>query len=289
MTESMDSTGSGHGYVIDAENAAEMARLMHQDQLLTQELGGLVTEPIDLSAVFQVLDIACGSGGWLLDLAATYPHLRGVGIDISQLMTDYANSLATSKGLSNVEFQVMDATKPLDFPDNSFDLVNARILTGFLSTQQWPALVQECYRIARPGGVVRLTEVEWGITNSAAYDTMTGWAAFGNAQAGHSFSPHGRVFGTTPMLKHFLRRAGLQNVQHRAYAVDYSAGATAYEANVQNYLIFYKLFQDFLVQMNVATRDVVQQVYQQMEREMQAEDFCALDLYVTAWGYKGAS
>ena len=286
MTESVASNGSGHGYVIDAENAAEMARLMHQDHLLTQELGGLVPEPIDLSVVFQVLDIACGPGGWLLDLTTQYPHLRGVGIDISQLMIDYANSLAASQGLPNVQFQVMDAAKPLKFPDDSFDLVNARILTGFLSTQQWPTLVQECYRILRPGGIIRLTEVEWGLTNSVAYDTLTGFAALGNYRAGHSFSPHGRVFGTTPMLKRFLRQAGFQQVQHRAYAVDYSAGATAYEDNVHNYLIFYKLFQDFLVQMGVATAEEVEQIYEQMEKEMRADDFCALDLYVTAWGYK---
>src|SRR5207244_11733849 len=106
MSDTRDSsTGpSGYeGYVMDAENAAEMARLMVQDHLLTQAMGGLVPEQSDLSQVYHVLDIACGSGGWLLDLVTQYPHLQGIGIDISQLMIEYDTSLATSQGLSNMQ------------------------------------------------------------------------------------------------------------------------------------------------------------------------------------------
>ncbi len=176
MTDSMDSSSGAHryeGYALDAENAAEMARLMVQDRLLTQAMGGVLPEQSDLSQVYHVLDIACGPGGWLLDLVTQYPHMQGVGIDISQLMMEYASSLATSQGLSNVQFHVMDAMQPLHFSDNTFDLVNGRIFTGFLSTHQWSALLQECARITRPGGILRFTEAEWGFTNSAAYDTLS--------------------------------------------------------------------------------------------------------------------
>lgn len=51
-------------YVIDAESAAEMARLMRQDQLMTAGMGGIFPEQIDLSGVQRVLDLACGPGGW---------------------------------------------------------------------------------------------------------------------------------------------------------------------------------------------------------------------------------
>ena len=122
MTDIPD-TSSGtqyyEGYVMDAENAAEMARLMLQDRLLNQAMGGLLAERNDLAHLYRVLDIACGPGGWLLDLTTQYPHMQGMGIDISQLMIDYANTLARTQKLSNVQFRVMDATKPLDFSDRS--------------------------------------------------------------------------------------------------------------------------------------------------------------------------
>ena len=56
-------------YFIDAEDAAEMARLTHQDRLLTKGMGGLFPDSFDLSEVHDILDIACGPGGWVLDVA----------------------------------------------------------------------------------------------------------------------------------------------------------------------------------------------------------------------------
>lgn len=274
------------GYVIDAENAAEMARLMLQDRLITRAMGGVLPEETDLSQVFHVLDIACGPGGWLLDLVSQYPHIQGIGIDISHLMMSYANNLAEERDLPNAQFHVMDVTQPLHFANNSFDLVNGRILTGFLTTQQWSALMQECARITRPGGILRLTEVEWGFTNSAALDTLSGMTALSFYRAGHTFSPSGRTIGTANMLRLLLKRAGYQDIQYRAHAVDFSTGAEAHESNVQNVLVVYKLIQPFFVQMQVATEEELQRLYMQIEEDMQKEDFCAIDYYLKVWGKK---
>ena len=274
------------GYLSDAENASEMARLMIQDRLLTQAMGGVVPEPIDLSLVYHVLDIGCGPGGWLLDLGTQYLHIQGIGIDISHLMTQYATSLATAQDLSNVRFEVMDATQPLRFADNSFDLVNGRILMGFLTTPQWPSLLQECYRITSPGGTLRLAEGEWGFTNSAALDRFTSLSVRSFALAGHSFSPSGRTFGTIAVLPHFLRRVGYQNVEHRAYAIDFSAGTSLHEANIQNLLIVYKLLQPLFVQVQLITQEELNILYAQMEQELQADDFCGIDYYLTVYGNK---
>ena len=49
-------------YVIDAENAAEMARLMRQEQIVTAGMGGIFPEQSDLSEIRHVLDLACGPG-----------------------------------------------------------------------------------------------------------------------------------------------------------------------------------------------------------------------------------
>ena len=284
-TSDEDTTQSTH-YVIDAENAAEMARLMVQDRLLTTAMGGPFAEQKDVSLIHQVLDIGCGPGGWLLDVASHYPHIQGVGIDISQLMIAYATSLVHTRTLPNVTFRVMDATGSLDFAAESFDLVNGRILTGFLSTSGWGALLQECWRITRGGGMLRLTEPEFGFTNSAALDALTGLTAQALQRSGHSFSPHGRTFGTTPLLRLLLRQAGYSAIRHQASVVDYSAGTELHQSNVQNLLVVYQLLQPFLVQMQVASLSELQALYQQMEHEVQQADFCGIDYYLTVWGMK---
>ena len=83
-----------------------------------------------------------------------------------------------------------------------------------------------------------------------------------------------------------MRRAGYQNIQHQAHAIDYSAGSEIHESNVQNIQVFYKLIQPFFVQTQVATEEELQRLYEQMEEDMQAEDFCAIDYYLTVWGRK---
>ncbi|MBV9229389.1 MAG: methyltransferase domain-containing protein [Chloroflexi bacterium] len=286
LPDSSSERQSHEGYVLPAENAAEMARLMLQDHLLTQIMGGSLPEQPDLSSIHRVLDVACGPGGWLLDLGTQYPQVQGIGIDISELMTEYATSLAISQNVSNVQFRVMDATGPLDFPDNTFDLVNGRILMGFLATQQWPGLLKECHRITQPGGILRLTEPEWAFTNSAAFDKLAGLAALAMHRAHHTFSPSGRTFGTASVLRLLLRRAGYQNIQYRANAADFSAGTEIHTNYIQDILVVYKLIEPFVAMMQVATQEELTSLYAQMEVELQAEDFCGVDYYLTVWGRK---
>ena len=64
------------GYVIDVESPAETARLMKQDRLLTECMGGVFPEGVDLSTSTAILDLACGPGGWALDVAFAYPHIQ---------------------------------------------------------------------------------------------------------------------------------------------------------------------------------------------------------------------
>ena len=287
LPNSSSGTQSYEGYALDSEDTVEMERLLVQDRVITQAMGGVLPEQSDLSGIHQVLDIACGPGGWILNLAQHSPHIQAIGIDISRLMTEYATNLATSRGLANARFQVMDATQPLSFPDQTFDLVNGRILVGFLSQPQWPTLIQECARITRPGGILRLTEAEWGFTNSPAFDTLSSFIGLALYRAGHSFSPHGRTVGTGNILRLLLQQAGYQDIECKAHAVDYSAGTDLHEGNVQDHLLFHKLIQPFFVQMQVATQEELDYLLEQMEAEVQAPDFCAIDYYLTVWGRKG--
>jgi ubiquinone/menaquinone biosynthesis C-methylase UbiE len=275
-------------YFIDAENVAEMARLMNQDRLMTKSMGGLFPERSDLSNIHNILDIACGPGGWVLDVARTYPEMQVMGIDLSQLMVEYARSQALTQGLKNASFRVMNALKPLNFPDNSFDLINARIIVGFMPTTAWPKLLQECSRILWPHGSIRLTEVEAPITNGVACEKLNAMVTRALKVAGQSFSPDGEHTGITPMLSRFLHNAGYENIQQRAHVVDYSAGMDAHLGFYQNFMVGYKLFQPFLVKMGVTTLQEVEGLYQQALEEMQSDNFCAILFLLTVSGERPA-
>lgn len=285
-----DSTQSENVYFMDPESGAEMVRLINLDRLTTKCMGGLFSEQstADLAAFHRILDIACGPGGWVQEVAYAYPKMDAVGIDISRTMVSYARTQAEVQHLDNAHFQVMDATKPLEFPDLSFDLVNARLI-GFFPKAVWPSLLQECLRITRPNGIIRLTEIEMGvcgITNSIAVERLNALVTWALHLTGHGFSPDGRHMGTTPLLARFLRDAGYQNVQQRAHVMDYSVGTDAHEGFCQNNMVGFKLIQPFLLQAEVTTQEEVDLLYEQMLVEMRSHDFCGLAYFLTVWGTK---
>lgn len=272
-------------YILGAESGPEMARLMNQDRLLTHGMGGLFPERNAVSTMHNILDIACGPGGWALDVAHTYQKINVVGIDISPRMVEYARTQAWTQGLENASFRVMNALGPLDFPDNSFDLVNARFLVGFMPQAGWSAFLRECRRITRPGGIVRLTEFdEPGTTNSKTFEECKALAFRAVRKAGFSSSPDGHNYGIFSLLGSFLRHNGFQNIGQKAHIIDFSAGTDAFETMFQNCSVAFQLVQPFLLKMNLVTQD---EMYQQMLIEMMKEDFCAIWVYLTVWGQKG--
>jgi SAM-dependent methyltransferase len=131
----LESTRSETTYLNDPESDAEMARLIKQGRVLTACMGGVFPEQRGhLNGIHDVLDIACGPGGWALEVASSYPHMQVTGCDISRAMIEYATLQASLQHLENVRFEVLDATAPLPFADASFDLVNARTITIFMRT-----------------------------------------------------------------------------------------------------------------------------------------------------------
>ncbi|HLI06466.1 MAG TPA: methyltransferase domain-containing protein [Ktedonobacteraceae bacterium] len=288
MSVSNNASGDENAYFIDAENVAEMARLAMQDRLTTKAMGGLLPEQTDLSAIHDILDIACGPGAWALDMAQAFPQMQVTGIDISRLMVEYAKAQAREKNLHNASFQVMDALNPLEFADNSFDLVNARFITGFMSKAAWPLLVRECMRVLRPGGILRLTECESPLTNSKGSERMYELLAQALARTERIFSVDGRHIGITPVLGRLLHDAGFAAIQKTSHVIDYSFGTEAHAGCYQDVRTFLKLLQPFFVNIGVTTQEEVNRLYLQTLEEMQSEDFCGIFFFLTAWGTKPA-
>lgn len=272
-------------YVIDPESGAEMARLIEQDRLFTQHIGGLFPPEMDTAALHSVLDLACGPGGWVLDTAFAHPHIEVIGVDISKAMIEYARAFARVQHLENAHFEIMNVLKPLDFDDNSFDMVNARFLTGFMSPGDWAPLLQECRRILHPGGILRLVEAEdFGITNSPAIEKFTQLSISAGRQLGRIFFAASRFGGTGAMLGRLLRQSGFQDVYQPCYIIDWSADTQAFYPMHTNVKVVLQLIKPFLLMTKVLSPEAFETLYEQALAEMNSPDFVATMLYMSAWG-----
>ncbi len=286
MTTSPEFSEQPTNTYILGHTATEKVRLIEQDRHFTQAMGGLLVEQEDLSGIHRVLDVACGPGGWALELAEQYPHMQVVGVDIDAGMIEYATTLARASRLDNVTFRLMNALDPLDFPTASFDLVNARFLVGFLPTTAWPRVLQEFARINRRGGIIRLTEQEWTGCSSPAYETAQRLTFRSSVRAGVNFAADARQIGITPRLHRFLHQAGYVDIQETAHAIDFSAGTPAHRNVCQDLLIAQQVLQPFKIGMGVATQDHLDQLQQQMTLEMLMDNFYGIMYLLTTWGKK---
>lgn len=280
--------GAGSTYHIDTEQAAELARLMQQNRLAIEAMGGVFPEELTLPKEGRVLDLACGPGGWILEAAFLYPQADFIGVDISPSMIEYARAQAQARRLENASFLVMDVMKPLAFPDASFDVINGRLLSSFMLPMAWPELLKECWRLLKPGGVLCLTDTEGPLTNSEATERFFALSFQALKRAGQSFSPDGRHIGITPQLAPFLRQGGFEQVRLRASALDWSSEAPAHYSFFKDVMILLEVSRPFLIHLGLATKEELERLAQQALAEMQAGDFRGLAVAVTAWGCKPA-
>jgi ubiquinone/menaquinone biosynthesis C-methylase UbiE len=272
-------------WVQDRSNEEELIRLQLQDQLVTRSMGGpLPEQPAD--ATFQrILDVGCGTGGWLIEAATTYPTASLlVGIDISERMIKYAREHAEAQQVNNrVQFRTMDALLILDFPAFYFDLVNHRFGWSWLRTWDWPKLLQEYQRVTLPGGVIRVTECEINESTSPTLTQLNQLLLQALYRAGHFFvQERNSVINELPRL---LKQHGLQNVQARAHTLIYRAGTPEGQLFYEDIKHAYRTFVPFLRKWARVPEDY-ETVYQQLLDEMQQPDFVATWRLLTVWGNK---
>ncbi|QBD82783.1 class I SAM-dependent methyltransferase [Ktedonosporobacter rubrisoli] len=272
------------GYFVPLEEERETARLIGFHRFLTEALGGLFPEHCSLQGCTSLLDLACGPGGWALDVAEHFPHLKVIGGDTSPSRIAYAQAQAQARHLPNVQFQVMDVLEPFPWLAASFDLINARLLQGFLPAQQWPFFLKKCTQVLRAGGRLRLTECENTLTTAPTLEQLSLKHAQAYQRVGYSFSPSGTGVGITVALASLLREAGLSQVQQHVAGIDFSAGTAAHPSMVSYFQTLLPLVLPFLVKQGVLQEEEGLQMIAQALQEMQATNFSGLWYFRTVWG-----
>ena len=268
------------------EQGVEVPRLFHFDLPPLKQTGQPFPEQADISGIYRVLDIASGNGQWAISAAQALPQVQFVGIERNAQLVEQARAQAKASGVNNATFTVMDPFEPLDLPDGTFDLVNARYLVGLLQAAAWPRMLQEFVRVTRPGGVIRLTENDLPISNTVAFAHLGGLISDALYETKRSFSSNGQLLCATPALKRLLQDAGSQQVQQAVWFINFSAGMSAHADLCQQLGETYRLVEPFLIRTGVTTQEAVAQTYQQMLSEMQSDDFCAGAFSLTVWGTK---
>src|SRR5579872_1806886 len=121
-------------------------------QTFLYEQGLMLPLEVDLTHVWTMLDVACGSGQWVRDMATWSPDMTIVGVDRQLEMIEQARYLSDIWRPGNTSFLVGNMYHMTEIEDESFDLVHARFLAPAVAPQAWPFLLQECMRVCRVGG-----------------------------------------------------------------------------------------------------------------------------------------
>jgi len=284
MQDTLD--GSRTTPVVDPKNTVEIIRLDTQNRLMTEAVG-VFPETLDLTNVSRILDLGCGLGGWTMDAAFTL-EAHCVGVDSRASLIEFAQMRAHSTSIDGLAtFQVMEITHPLSFADASFDLINIRFLAGLLETTQWPAVLQECFRVLKPGGSVLLTEAEWATTSSPTAEQLARSVTEAFWKAGLGFSVDGRDLGVVHALPNLLRRCGACDIHVETRLLDFSYRQTQYYAMVHHLWTTYVVLQPFLTTMGYGSQEDLYALSDRLADELTEETFRGGVILLQAWGHKG--
>ncbi len=278
-TEEPASTYIAYDRRLDKE---EIRRLTLQDDLMTEAMGGVLAEQPEPAALLRVLDVGCGTGGWVLAAAQAYPAMQLVGLDLSPRRLAVARRRAA--GQSRVSFRQMDALRPLDLASDQFDLVNVRFGVSFIRRWEWPLVIGELLRVCRPGGVVRLTEgeiIQHSTSQALRIFQKLLWRAL--HQGGHLWEDEGT--GLMNHLVPLLEGGGASQVQTRGSVTVYRAGTPEGQAYVTNVSMAMQTLKPFITKW-VGTSQEYEEVCHAARVQMQHPHFAAIGQLQTAWGYK---
>jgi 2-polyprenyl-3-methyl-5-hydroxy-6-metoxy-1,4-benzoquinol methylase len=97
-----------------------------------------------------ILDVGCGGGIFTLRLAARYPKIQVIGIDISHEAIEFAQERLKEyePALTNIHFLVSSLNQ-LEENGQQFDVVMATLMCHHLSDQEFVSFIRQACRIAK--------------------------------------------------------------------------------------------------------------------------------------------
>lgn len=106
----------------------------------------------------RVLDVGCGTGSLLVELARQHPNTDVVGLDPDPQALAWARRKARRAGVS-VHWDQGYAQR-LPYPDDAFDVVFSTLMFHHLDPGAQGELLAETLRVLRPGGALLLADFD---------------------------------------------------------------------------------------------------------------------------------
>ncbi len=100
----------------------------------------------------RIVDLACGSGAFMADLAATFPRAHLAGLDLSAAYLREAGRRSGVRGL------VQANAERLPFADRSLDAITCVYLFHELPPKVRPVVAAEIARVLKPGGLLAFAD-----------------------------------------------------------------------------------------------------------------------------------
>jgi ubiquinone/menaquinone biosynthesis C-methylase UbiE len=178
-------------------------------QLLNDSRGRAIvahlTRHFPTLAPYRILDLGCSAGQNTLPLCEAYPQARVDAIDIGAPMLRYARLRTVGLG-GCVHFSQRNA-EATGFADQSFDLVVSQILFHETSPEAVTNIIQESYRLLKPGGVAVHLEVPIRFEHLDVFDQfLKSWEQYYNGES--------NTIGVAAAdLKSEMARAGFDHIR----------------------------------------------------------------------------
>jgi arsenite methyltransferase len=136
-------------------NAPEIVSAYDELPLWSAMFGLLLLKYVPLKRGLNVLDVGCGTGFPMLELAQRLGLTCKVyGIDPWETALARAEQKARSFNIQNVELKVGDAAT-MPYPDFQFDLIVSNL--GVNNFNDPERVLRECWRVAKPAAKIVLT------------------------------------------------------------------------------------------------------------------------------------
>ena len=115
----------------------------------------LALDTVTLPPKGAVLDLACGTGDFSVEVRHRYPEAEIVGVDLTPEMLEIARTKTAR--MSSIRFQTGDAQDLTEIPDGTFGLIVCAF--GFRNFPDKPRALQTCHRVLATGGELVVLEL----------------------------------------------------------------------------------------------------------------------------------